>query len=476
MRTLDASTGWIVLAFFSVAWVFLGWLWGKRANSFDDRMLAGRNVGLALGMATAMATWITSNTTMAAPQLAYQLGVWGMVGYSLGAVGLILFAPMAERIKHLMPNGYTSGDFVRTRFGRPAWFVFLLISFFYGLGWLVSMGMAGGVLLNALTGIEYHVGMIVITVVCVGYTLLGGLHAVIGTDYIQSVVILIGLIVAAIAVYTQVGIGEIFTTLETERVGLLDMLAPASIMFLFNNLLFGLGEIFHSNVWWSRALALREGVGFKAYFLAGVAWLPVPVVAGSIALAAPALGLNIPALDMVGPMVIGNLLGTTGAVLILVIVFCSLASSLDSLLAATADLLVEDVYRGLIAPTASSAQLERASRMIIVALGVLAIALCWGRVTTLAEMIQFTGAFVGATIWPIAAGLYWEKTNPNGAVAGMVLGIVAGLTAYFTVGFYTAALAGAGVSMVCVVVSTLVAPRAFDWSEMQRLRAPEATS
>ena len=94
MRTLDASTGWIVLAVFSVAWVFLGWLWGRRANSFDDRMLAGRNVGLALGMATAMATWITSNTTMAAPQLADQLGVWGMVGYSLGAVGLILFAPM----------------------------------------------------------------------------------------------------------------------------------------------------------------------------------------------------------------------------------------------------------------------------------------------------------------------------------------------------------------------------------------------
>lgn len=142
---LSPAIGWGVLAAFSVLWILLGWYWGRRATSFDHHVLAGRNVGLALGTATAMATWVTSNTTMAAPQLAYQLGIWGMVGYSLGAVGLLLFAPLAERIRHLMPNGYTSGDFVRVRFGRLNWAIFLAISFFYGLGWLVSMGMAGGI-------------------------------------------------------------------------------------------------------------------------------------------------------------------------------------------------------------------------------------------------------------------------------------------------------------------------------------------
>ena len=106
---LPPAIGWAVLASFSVIWVALGWFWGRRRSSFDDHVLAGRNVGVALGTATAMATWVTSNTTMAAPQLAYQLGIWGMVGYSLGAVGLILFAPLAERIKALMPGGYTSG-------------------------------------------------------------------------------------------------------------------------------------------------------------------------------------------------------------------------------------------------------------------------------------------------------------------------------------------------------------------------------
>ena len=96
---LDASTGWIVLGAFSVLWIFLGWFWGRHSDELDDYVLAGRRVGLALGTATAMATWVTSNTTMAAPQIALQMGVWGMLGYSLGAVGLLMFAPLAGRIR-----------------------------------------------------------------------------------------------------------------------------------------------------------------------------------------------------------------------------------------------------------------------------------------------------------------------------------------------------------------------------------------
>ena len=462
---LSPSIGWAILGGFSVVWVFLGYFWGRRGSTFEGHMLAGRNIGLALGTATAMATWVTSNTTMAAPEVAYRFGVWGMVGYSLGAVGLILFAPMAERIRHLMPNGYTSGDFVRVRYGTTAWIVFLLISLFYAIGWLVSMGMAGGVLLQALTGIPYHYGMVVITIVCVGYTLLGGMHAVIGTDYIQSLLILIGLVVVGVVAFTTVSPTEVHSQLSNNRPLLLDLLMPASIMFLFNNLLFGLGEIFHSNVWWSRALAFRKGVGFRAYLIAGLAWLPVPVAAGAVALAAPALNLNVPKLDMVGPLVAASVLGKAGAVLTFIVVFSSLASSLDSLLAATSDLLVEDIYRRLIRPQATGKQLRSVARILVFSLGVLSIALCWPKLATLARVIAFTGAFVASTIWPIAAGLYWKNANRHAATAGMMLGTAAGLTAYFVVGWYTAALVSGAVSMICVLVGRLK-PQAFDWGEL----------
>jgi Na+/proline symporter len=146
---LDPAIGWGILAAFSVLWIWLGWFFGHRIKTLEGFMLAGRNVGLALGTATAMATWVTTNTTMAAPQFALQLGIWGMLGYSLGSVGLMLFAPLAVRIKQLMPTGFTSGDFIRLRYGVWTWRIFLLISLVYAIGWLIGLGMAGGILINA---------------------------------------------------------------------------------------------------------------------------------------------------------------------------------------------------------------------------------------------------------------------------------------------------------------------------------------
>ena len=463
---LNPDIGWTILAVFSVVWVFLGWFWGRKAGELDDYMLAGRNVGIALAVATSMATWVTSNTTMVAPQMALQLGIWGMVGFSLGSVGLILFAPLARRIHELMPSGYTSGDFIRIRYGNTAWRIFLIISLCYGFGWLISLGMAGGVLINALTGIDYVIGMSVILVICVAYTMLGGLRAVIGTDFIQTVLILVGIAVLAWLTIDKVGFDHMHESVLEERPELLNLLMPAAIMFLFNNLLFGVGEIFHSNVWWSRAFAFRKGVGFKAYLTAGLMWIPIPIVAGFVALAAPALGLNVPAADMVGPLVAAHLLGVVGAIVVFIVVFSALASSLDSLLAATGDLVTQDIYRGHLRPQASNRELRVAAKLITLLMGVVTWLICYPRLSTLGGLLYFMGAFVASTIWPIAAGLYWRKVNPVGAWLGMVLGTGSGLVAYFTIGFYSAALTGAAVSMVVLLVFTWLWPRDFHWDSL----------
>ena len=463
---LPIETAWLIIAAFSVLWIFVGWWLGRKATNLDGYMLAGRKVGLALASATAMATWVTSNTTMAAPQLALQLGIWGMVGYSLGSVGLLLFAPMAKRIRTLMPNAYTSGDFIRLRYGKTAWRIFLIISFAYGLGWLISLGMAGGVLINALSGIDYRIGMTVTLSICVIYTLLGGLRAVIGTDFIQTVLILLGIIVLAVFTISNISFEKIHSSVLEQRPELLNLLLPAAIMFLFNNLFFGIGEIFHSNVWWSRAFAFGKGVGFKAYLIAGVLWFPIPIVAGFIALATPALGLNIPAADMVGPMVAAKLLGLTGAVVVFIVVFAALASSLDSLLAATGDLITQDVYKGHLRPDASQEDLRKTAKLVVLLLGLLAWLLCLPRLTTLGELLFFMGAFVASTIWPILAGLYWKNTNTTGAALAMLLGTIAGLIAYFEIGFYVAALVSTAVSMSIVIVSTLWRPQEFTWSKL----------
>ena len=463
---LDANTGWLILAIFSVIWIFLGWFWGRKAKQLDDFMLAGRNVGMALGTATAMATWVTSNTTLVAPQFALQLGIWGMLGYSLGCIGLILFAPLVKRIRNLVPHGYTSGDFIRLRYGVWTWRLFLLISMCYAIGWLISMGMAGGVLIHALTGIDYQYGMTVILIICVTYTLLGGLRAVIGTDFIQTILILLGIIILAVLTISEIGFEKMHKDVLAESPELLNLLMPAAIMFLFNNLLFGIGEIFHSNVWWSRAFAFREGVGSKAYLFAGIIWAPIPIVAGFVALSVSSLGLNVPAADMVGPMVAAKLLGFTGAVIVFIVVFSSLASSLDSLLAATSDLILQDIYRGHINSQASDEQLRRIAKVIIVLLGIITWLICLPRLATLGSLLQYLGAFVASTIWPIAAGLYLKKANSTGAFLAMLLGTLSGIWAFFSIGFYVAALVSAVVSMSIVLISMWLVPDNFDWERL----------
>ena len=247
---------------------------------------------------------------------------------------------------------------------------------------------------------------------------------------------------------------------------LLNLLMPASIMFLFNNLLFGVGEIFHSNVWWSRAFAFGQGVGGKAYLIAGLLWLPIPIVAGFIALAAPALGLTVPSADMVGPLVAGELMGTVGGILVFIVIFSALASSLDSLLAATADLLTQDIYRGHINPGASDQQCHRVGKLIIIGLGVFTWLLCYPRLTTLASLLYFTGAFVASAIWPVVMGLYFRRANALGACLGMIAGTLSGLWGYFAIGFYVAALMSCAVSLVVMLLCIWLRPANFEFASL----------
>ncbi|MDH5656789.1 MAG: urea transporter, partial [Spirochaetia bacterium] len=373
---------------------------------------------------------------------------------------------LSARIRKLMPNGFTSGDFIRIRYGNAVWRVFLVISIVYGLGWLVSLGMAGGKLIHALSGIEYWIGTSVILGICVAYTMLGGLRAVIGTDFIQTVVIISGIVILGFISWKSIGIKEIHSDLLEKRPELLNLLMPAALMFLFNNLLFGVGEIFHSNVWWSRALAFEKGVGFRAYFLAGIFWAPVPVAAGFIALAGPSLGLNVASPDMIAPVVASSLLGYGGTLLIFIVIFSALASSVDSVLAATSDLITEDIYRKHIRPAAGREEMQKAALAVTGLLGFFVWILSLMNSADLASVLHFTGALVASTIWPVAAGLYWKKASRFGALFGMILGSAAGLTAYFSIGFYVASLVGAFVSMTAVILFRFLTPESFEFRRL----------
>ncbi|MGL6135569.1 MAG: sodium:solute symporter family transporter [Prochlorococcaceae cyanobacterium] len=461
---LDAGIAWFLLVAFSVLWIALGVWWGKRGKGdADDYLLAGRNIGLALSTATLMASWVTGNTTLAAPEVGYTLGLWGMLGYALAGLGLFLFAPLAIRIKRLMPTARTSGDFVRLRYGRVCWAVFLLITMAYTLGFLITQGMGAGLLLQALSGFDYRLGMVCVIGVSTIYTLFGGMRGVVGTDFIQSLLIMALLVLVAVLGYGRISVDEVYVALAAEHPSRLNMLLPAGLLFAWNTGLFSMGEVFHNNIWWSRVFASRPSVVFRSFILGGLAWTTVPIVTGAIALMALATNLEVPQVNMVFPLITAQLLGSGGAIVVFIIIFASLTSTLDSLLAASADLIAEDVVAHWLRPGISDAQIRQAARLVVVGLGLLTMLLSWQYFTSMYQLLLFTGALVASTIWPIAMGLYWPQANRQAATAAMVLGSITGLLAYGLVAPYCAALVSAAVSAAVMGLGSHWNPERFEW-------------
>lgn len=458
----------LVIGGLSIVLLSFGHYVSKRLiKSSNDYLYAGRNVGLALSTATLIAAWVTGNTTMAAPEQGYTIGLIGSIAFSTAGLCLVIFAPLALRIKKLMPNGYTSGDFMRVRFGSGIWKVYILLAVYYFMGFLATQAMAGGILLQALSGLDYKVGMLTIMVVCTLYTLKGGLKAILATDFLLSLLILGTLAVAAIWAYSTFGMDTIHAAVMAEKPSTFNMLTAAGLMYLGSNFLFSCGEIFHSNIWWQRIYASNVKVAAKSFVIAGVIWFAVPIVAGSLAFIAIANGYEIPQVNMVFPIVVSNVIGPLGAVLVLIIIYSALASTVSSLLTSSSNLIVQDIYRGMLRPQATDEMAARYVKYTILALSLLTVLLVWAPRDSIYKVLLLTGPAVASMTWPIAMGIYLKHTNRNAPMWAMLLGMAAGLLGYFMVSPYSAAIFSTVVSGGIMIISTRMAPdHTFEWDHL----------
>lgn len=456
---ISAPLALVIVGALSVMLLSFGFFIGKRIKkNSDDFLYAGRNVGLALSTATLIAAWVTGNTTMSAPEQGYTIGILACFGYATAGLSLCIFAPLALRIKKIMPHGCTSGDFVRCRYGKAVWIVFLLISAWYFVGFLMSQAMAGGILLQSLSGLEYHIGMLLIMVVCTVYTLKGGLKAILSTDFIMAMLILIMLLITAVLAFFKFSPAQVYDGVMAGKPELMNVLSGVGIMYLGSNFLFATGEIFHSNIWWQRIYAAKEKVTFRSFILSGLIWTTVPIIAGSLAFVAVAEGYVVPQVNMVFPIVVSKLLGPAGAVLVLIIIYSALASTVSSVLTASSNLLVQDIYKRAFKPDATDEQIVKYVRYTIVGMAVITVILVWNQPASMYQVLYLTGSAVAATIWPIAFGIYNSKVNRTAVLVAMLCSVGFGLVAYFTISSYAAPVVSALIGLVVISVGTKFSP------------------
>ena len=77
------------------------------------------------------------------------------------------------------------------------------------------------------------------------------------------------------------------------------------------------------------------------------------------------------------------------------------------------------------------------------------------------QALFISGPLVGSLIWPVIAGLYWKKINRYLVLTGIIVGSALGVAAYFTLGWFTASLVGAAVSMIFTLLARVSAPQPY---------------
>lgn len=286
----------------------------------------------------------------------------------------------------------------------------------------------------------------------------------------------------------------------------LTMKSNFALIFGVIQLCSGSGTVFLDQAYWQRAIASRPTTAVRAYILGGLAWYAIPFgFATTLGLAAVALtdSPTFPTYPntmttaqvtagLSTPFAATALLGTGGAVALLIVLFMAVTSCASAELIAVSSILTFDIYKTYLKPSATPDQLIFVAHIGIGIWGlVMALFACiWNAIgIDLGWLFLVMGLLIGGAVFPAAFAITWKGQTKAGAIAGAVTGLCAGLIAWLvtahqyygslsvtTTGMEYPTLAGnLAAIMVGLIVSVCVSlarPAEFDWDQTRLINAP----
>src|SRR6187431_1585997 len=173
---------------------------GTRIKNTSDFAIAGRSLPLVMVITTTFATWFGAETVMGIPAKFIQGGLGAIVEDPFGAGTCLILVGLFFAAKLYKQNLLTIGDFCRQRYGRGIE-VFCSIAIILSyLGWVAAQITALGLVFSFLTNgaMSETTGMIVGTMAVLVYVVVGGFLAVAWTDFIQMIVLVVGMSIIAV--------------------------------------------------------------------------------------------------------------------------------------------------------------------------------------------------------------------------------------------------------------------------------------
>ena len=457
---LDQGAGFgIVIGFgilftvFTTIAVFLESLKASKAAVTSEWFnVAGRSVGTGLSASVIVSQWTWAATLLQSSTVAWKFGVSGPYWYASGAtIQILLFGILAVEVKKKFPNTHSLCEIVRIRWGYSTHKVFL---FFAMLSNIIVTGMlllGGSAVLEALTGMSIESSAFLIPFGMVIYTLMGGLKATFLSSYWHTNIIMSLLLFFVFTVYGNPGglvdASKIYDALQDQRrienapLGFLagnkdgsylTMASQGGLIFGVINIVGNFGTVFVDQSYWQSALAARPLSAGPAFIYGGLVWFAIPFsMATAMGLANLALGIkmsiNQANSGLVAAFSAVALLGKSGAVLIITIVFMAVSSTGSAELIAISSLFTYDIYLAYVNPNASGNDLLRFSR-----LGVAYFAVVMGVLTIIMQIIGLSlgfvylamGVIIGSAVIPMCYAVLWDKCTGKAASAGAIGGLV----------------------------------------------------
>lgn len=389
-------------------------------------MLAGRSLPLVLSSSALFATWFGSETVFGASSEFLKGGLYAVIEDPFGAaLCLILFGLFFARKLYSM-NLLTLGDFFEVRYGKRseiAASVFLAPPY---IGYIAAQLVAMGLILKAVTGLEVWEGVIISALVVTLYTYIGGMWAISITDFIQSVVIIVGLLVLAIILSNKAGgVGTILNEVPASSLKFTPEWDFKEITLYFGAWsVLGLGSLPSQDVYQRVMSSGSVNTAVRSCFIAAFLYLTVAMLPLFISLCVRHLYPEFINGDT--QMALPNMVLAHAGLPIQILFFGSLLSAImsttSSAILAPAAIFSENIVKPLSKDGLTDRQLLLITRMSILAFSSIAtIMACWR--TNIYELVGESSILSLVSLFiPLVMGLYWKPANSWGAFFSMVLG------------------------------------------------------
>ena len=423
-------------------------------------MLAGRSLPMLLSTSALFATWFGSETVFGASSEFLKGGLYAVIEDPFGAaLCLILFGLFFARKLYNM-NLLTLGDYFKVRYGKKTE---LMASVFLAppyIGYIAAQLIAMGLILNVVTGMAVWQGVVVSSFVVTFYTFIGGMWAISITDFVQSIIIILGLLALAIVLSREAGgVANVLREVQPENFRFFPKAEWREMTFYIAAWsVLGLGSLPSQDVFQRSMSSASANTAVQSCFYAAALYLTVAMLPLFISLCTKHLYPDFIQGDtqLTLPSMVMNHTGLIVQILFFGSLLSAIMSTTSSAMLAPAAIFSENLVRPLLREKLSDKQMLVLTRVSVLLFSCIATVMACFR-SNIYKLVGESSVLSLVTLFAaLVFGLYWKKANSGGAILSMLTGFFTWIVFEFMYDTQLPSLIPATiVSIVSLVVGSL---------------------